>query len=243
MLGGKPRRSYVLWQEVISPLLVIEYVSGDGQEERDTTPFKGKFWVYERAIKAGYYAIYEVEKASVEVYRLDGGRYRLVEANAAGRYPIEPLGIELGIWQGTYRGMELPWLRAWDSASGAMLPSTEEREERQRQRANTEERRANEAESLLDETRELLQEETERAETERRNAADVQRRAEDARKQAEDEKRRAEDAQKQAEDAQKQAEDAQKQADDQKRRAEDAQQRATKLAERLRALGVDPDAA
>src|SRR5258708_2961381 len=70
MLDGSFRRSYVLWQEVVKPLIVIEFVSGDGRVERDTEPYKGKFWVYEQGICASYYAIYEVEKASVEVFRL-----------------------------------------------------------------------------------------------------------------------------------------------------------------------------
>src|SRR5438067_7801385 len=70
MLEGQFRRSYVLWRESICPLLIVEHVSGDGSEERDTTPYRGKFWIYEQAIHAAYYAIYEVEKATVEVFRL-----------------------------------------------------------------------------------------------------------------------------------------------------------------------------
>jgi hypothetical protein len=137
-------------------LLVIEFVSGDGSEERDTTPYKGKFWVYEQGICAAFYAIYDVATASVEAHRLEAGRYRPVPANAAGRYPIEPLRIELGIWEGTYRGMRLPWLRAWDAGTGNVLPLSEERAET--------------AEGLLDDTRRRLYEETERAETERKRA-------------------------------------------------------------------------
>lgn len=51
MLGGQTRRSYVMWQEIIPPLLVLEFASGDGSEERDRTPWHGKFWVYEQAIR------------------------------------------------------------------------------------------------------------------------------------------------------------------------------------------------
>jgi Uma2 family endonuclease len=54
MLNGKFRRSYVLWQEYIAPLIVLEFVSGDGSEERDKTPFNGKFWVYEQAIRVPF---------------------------------------------------------------------------------------------------------------------------------------------------------------------------------------------
>lgn len=156
MLDGTFRRSYVLWRESVKPLIVIEYVSGDGSIERDTTPYKGKFWVYEQGISAPFYAIYEVEKASVELYRLDMGRYQLVPANAKGRFPIEPLGVELGIWEGTYRKMKLPWLRVWDAATGEMLSLAEECAET--------------AEGLLVDTRQMLNEETERAENERKRA-------------------------------------------------------------------------
>ena len=38
LLDGQMRRSYVLWIEGATPLVVLEYVSGDGIEERDRTP-------------------------------------------------------------------------------------------------------------------------------------------------------------------------------------------------------------
>ena len=74
-LNGISRRSYVMWQEFVAPLLVLEFVSGTGREERDKTPYQGKFWVYEKAIRVPFYGIYEVEKASVEVYHLVEGDY------------------------------------------------------------------------------------------------------------------------------------------------------------------------
>ena len=133
-LDGQSRRSYVMWQELISPLIVLEFVSGNGAEERDRTPLlrtgkqetkPGKFWIYENVIHAGFYAIYEVSKASVEVYALMENSYRLVAANERGHYPIEPLGVELGIWQGRYQNMELPWLRWWDSEGNLLLAGSE----------------------------------------------------------------------------------------------------------------------
>jgi Uma2 family endonuclease len=162
-LEGQVRRSYVMWQESVRPLMVVEVVSGDGSEERDTTPHRGKFWIYEQAIGAAYYALYEGEKGAVELYQLAGGRYQRVTPNAAGRLPVEPLGVELGIWQGTYRGVSYPWLRVWDSKTGELLLNEEERAEAEKQRAET-------AESLLDDARRRLEEECERAEAERRRA-------------------------------------------------------------------------
>jgi Uma2 family endonuclease len=130
MLDGKARRSYVLWQEVLRPLLVIEYALGDSSQEHDVTPFKGKFWVYDKAIGTFYYAIFDPYRMLLDLFGQSGGSYRHVLANAAGRFPIEWLGIELGIWEGVYRGMRLPWLRVWDSATGKMLPTAEERAEK-----------------------------------------------------------------------------------------------------------------
>ncbi len=170
MLEGQARRSYVMWRESVRPLLVVEHVSGDGSEERDATPYRGKFWVYEQAINAAYYAIYEVEKGSVELFKLNGGCYHRVEVNEKGRYPVETLGVEIGIWQGVYRGMNLPWLRVWDTATSILMPTEEEQAETQRRRANEEQQRAETAESLLDDMSNLLDEECKRAEDERKRA-------------------------------------------------------------------------
>ncbi|MBD2499178.1 Uma2 family endonuclease [Anabaena azotica] len=126
MLNGKFRRSYVLWQEYVAPLIILEFASGDGSEERDTTPLTGKFWVYEQAIRVPFYGIYEVNKASVELYHLVDGRYELLPANEQGHYAIPAMGVELGIWQGQYQNMTAPWLRWWD-AQGNLLLSSEER--------------------------------------------------------------------------------------------------------------------
>ena len=134
-LNGQLRRSYVLWQEFVSPLIVLEFVSGDGSEERDKTPISlseqegrakpGKFWIYENVIGPPFYGIYEVSKASVEVYHLVDGKYQLLSANERGHFPIAALGVELGIWRGVYQNMELPWLRWWDAEGNLLLTGWE----------------------------------------------------------------------------------------------------------------------
>ncbi len=143
LLDGRPRRSYVLWNEGEAPLLAIEFTSGDGREEHDKTPHEGKFWVYERGIRIPYYAIYDEERANVELFGLAEGRYRPVPPNARGHLPVPPLRLELGIWRGTYRSMELAWLRFRDDA-GNLLPTSDERAEQERHRAE-QERTAKEA--------------------------------------------------------------------------------------------------
>ncbi len=140
-LNGITRRSYVLWRELIAPLIVLEFVSGDGEEERDKTPSTGKFWIYEQVIRPAFYGIYEASKASVEVYHLIEGKYQLLPANERGNYPIAPLGVELGIWQGQYQNVELPWLRWWD-LQGNLLLTGYERVEQESERAEQESQRA-----------------------------------------------------------------------------------------------------
>lgn len=193
MLDGKIRRSYVLWEEGIRPLLLFEMVSGDGSEEHDTTPFTGKFWVYEQGIGAPFYVIFDGFRSTLEVYKLNGGKYHPLEPNAAGRFPIEPLGVELGIWHGVYQRLDAPWLRVWDAATGELLPSLEEAVETASKRAAAERKDKETAEALASEYKENLKLECERAENERREK-------------------------------------------------ENERRRADKLAERLRAAGIDPDA-
>jgi hypothetical protein len=132
-------------------LIVLEFVSGDGSEERDKTPLSltdretqqkpGKFWIYEQVIRPAFYGIYEVKRASVEVYHLVDGEYQLMPANERGHYSISSLGVELGIWQGYYQNLELPWLRWWDT-QGNLLLTGQQRAEQAESQLEQERRRA-----------------------------------------------------------------------------------------------------
>ncbi len=192
LINGEYRRSYVMWKEIVAPLIAIEFVSGNGAEERDASPPSdtqkaGKFWVYECAVRIPFYAIYEVRKASVEVYHLIEGHYERMQPNDRGHYPIAPMGVEIGIREDG----SIPWLRWWDAAGNLLLTGDE------------------------------------------RAIAEKQ-----ARLQAEIAQQQAEIAQEQAEQARLQAEIAQQQAEQGQLQAE---QKAQRLAERLRALGIDPE--
>ena len=197
-LDGQLRRSYVMWQEIFPPLIVLEFVSGNGDQERDNTPYKGKFWVYEKAIRVPFYGIYEVSKASIEVYHLVEDHYQLLTPNERGHYPVPSMGVELGIWQGHYKYATLPWLRWWDLEGNLLL---------------TGEERASQAESLI-----------EQAES----------RAEQAESLVEQERSRAEQAESLVEQAESLVEQ-------ERLRVEQAESRAERLAEQLRAMGIEPE--
>ncbi|PSB51782.1 hypothetical protein C7B67_09535 [filamentous cyanobacterium Phorm 6] len=137
-LDGQIRRSYVLWREHIAPLIALEFASGNGDEERDRTPLSrtdeglltkpGKFWVYEQVMRIPYYGIYEINSGRLEVYRLIDGYYRLLELNERGHFAIVLLGVELGLWQGSYQNQEMLWLRWWDEEGNLLLIGDERAE-------------------------------------------------------------------------------------------------------------------
>lgn len=84
-----------------------------------------------------YYGIYEIQSEQLEVYRLVNGVYTKQTANAQGRYFIESMGVELGLWYGSYQNQTQQWLRWWDE-EGNLLLTGSERAEAERQRAETE---------------------------------------------------------------------------------------------------------
>ena len=53
----------------------------------------------------------KLKKAQFEVYHLVDNRFELVLQNQRGHYQIQQIGVELGIWESVYQGVELPWLR------------------------------------------------------------------------------------------------------------------------------------
>jgi len=136
-LDGKVRRSYVFWREYRPPLIAIDLVSDNGDEERDATSLyavglpkdakPGKFWIYQRVIRIPYYAIYEINNQKLEVYHLTDFSYHQIQPNERGHYPISPLEVELGLWQGSYlNNPEQLWLRWWDSTGNLLLMGREE---------------------------------------------------------------------------------------------------------------------
>jgi Uma2 family endonuclease len=133
--AGEFRRSFVLWDEGVAPLIVMEFVSGDGTEEHDDTRGTGKFWVYRRGIRAYYYAIHDPVRETLELYQLDGSQYRRLAADDRGLYPIPHLNVALGHWHGRYGVHELTWVRFFN-LDGTLLPSDHERIEAEKARAD-----------------------------------------------------------------------------------------------------------
>ncbi len=169
-LNGEFRRSYVLWRELMTPTIILEFASGDGSEERDTTPYQGKFWVYERILHAPYYGIYEIRTGKLEVYYHVAGRYEVLPANDRGHFVIPALEVELGLLQGTYQNQDMLWLRWWDLQGNLLLTGNErsvieqQRAEQERHRAEQERLRAEQAEQRAEQERLRAEQAEQRAE-------------------------------------------------------------------------------
>ena len=142
-LDGVIRRSYVLWREFITPTIALEFAKSDGNEERDQTPLyrteraaaPGKFWVYEQIMHIPFYGIYEVNNGKLEVYHLIEGIYQKMAANERGHYPITPMQVELGLWQGIYQNQPKQlWLRWWDRDGNLLLIGKEEAEQERQEK-------------------------------------------------------------------------------------------------------------
>lgn len=211
MPEGEYRRSYVMWQEKKSPLLALEFVSESGAAERDDTPMIGQYWICEQAIQSTYYGIFASKTRSLNLYRLENGKYHRVSENERGHCCIPELGIELGIWEGEFHNLLIPWLRLWD-LEGNLLLHDEERLHRQQQ---------------------LTEKERQRAEEERRRAEEERRRAEEERARAEQEKQRGDGERQRAEEERQRAEK-------ERQRAELERAKAQMLAAQLRAWGIHP---
>ena len=124
------RLSYVIWQEEISPLIVVELLS-PGTENQDlgtqTRPEEEpptKWEVYEQILRIPYYVVFSRYTNEIQVFQLVGTKYESVAIGEEG-LRIPELGLSLGLWQGSYRGVERLWLR-WFNLEGELIPLASE---------------------------------------------------------------------------------------------------------------------
>lgn len=133
------RLSYLIWQERISPFLVIELLSpGTEQEDlgqtlREVNKPPTKWQVYEQILRVSYYVVYDRYNNQFRAFNLKGSQYQPLSLPEEKLW-FEQLGLGLGKWQGIYEGVEGLWLR-WYDRQGNWIPTPTERLEQERQRA------------------------------------------------------------------------------------------------------------
>ncbi len=162
--GRDLRLSYVVWQEGVSPFIVVELLSpGTEQEDlgraaREVDQPPGKWEVYEKILRVPYYVVFSRYTHQLQVFGLAGGGYQPLPLQE-GRIWLPELGLGLGLWSGAYQGLESQWLR-WYDAAQIWIPTPVEREQREAEQ----ERRRTQQE------RQRAEQESQRAEQERQRA-------------------------------------------------------------------------
>jgi Uma2 family endonuclease len=165
--GLSTRSSYVIWDEKVPPILVVEFLS-PGTEAEDlgrfatkpptaTKPGKPphKFTVYEEILKIPNYVVFDESTQRIRYFRLINGRYQeqpLTTQNP--RLWIPEINLGLGLWSGAFRRAPQRWLRWCDTQGNWLLTEGEiERQAKETaQQAQEVERQAKEAERQAKET-------------------------------------------------------------------------------------------
>jgi Uma2 family endonuclease len=124
------RWSYVIWQECVNPLVVVELLSPGTEDEdlgrkvREIGKPPLKWEVYERILRIPFYVVFNRYDYQLRIFTLQSGRYQELEL-AEPRFWFVDLEIGLAIWDGAYNGVEGKWLR-WYDRDGQWIPTAEE---------------------------------------------------------------------------------------------------------------------
>ncbi len=147
--GNKLYRSYMMWKYGKPPEVVLEIVSNLKGNELGS-----KLTQY-ADIGIEYYVVYDplemYGQPALRVFLRRGRQYEQIDEAV-----FPDIGLRLGMWSGTYQGIEGDWLR-WFTIDGTLLLVSEElstllkqerkRTEQERKRTERERSRADEAEA------------------------------------------------------------------------------------------------
>ncbi|MBL8196792.1 MAG: Uma2 family endonuclease [Blastocatellia bacterium] len=123
------RLSYVVWQEQVTPLVIVELLSPStenedlgkttrakkssrkGKEEKEIPP---KWEVYESILKVPYYFTYDHLTKKILAFQLSSDGYISFLPNSQGFYYLPDVELYLGLWTGYYEKAITIWLRWYD---------------------------------------------------------------------------------------------------------------------------------
>jgi Uma2 family endonuclease len=145
-----PRQSYLMWQEEVNPLIVVELLSpGTAKEDlgenitkaelemdkdveikepKSPTP---KWEVYEKLLKVPYYFVFNDITNQLRYFKLVRGEYQEQILPKNSPIWIPELKLGLGLWYGNYDGITRTWLR-WLDSKGNWILTGEERADKER---------------------------------------------------------------------------------------------------------------
>ncbi|MDJ0674836.1 MAG: Uma2 family endonuclease [Calothrix sp. MO_167.B42] len=148
--GKDLRLSYVIWQEGVNPFVVVELLSPGtekedlGQTLRDAEQPPTKWQIYEQILRVPYYIVFDRYTDTLKPFILQADRYTELNLESP-RIWMPTLELGLGLWQGSYQGIERLWLRWYDGDGNWMLTP----EETEAQRVIQERQRAENAEDKV----------------------------------------------------------------------------------------------
>ncbi|MCU0568678.1 MAG: Uma2 family endonuclease [Oculatellaceae cyanobacterium Prado106] len=136
--GEGDRESYVIWQEQVSPAIVVEFLS-PGTEAEDLGHFfakppkpqlsnspPSKFTVYEQILQVPHCIVFNKRDRALRYFKRVRGSYQEQPVAASNpRIWIADLEIGLAIWQGVFAGRPKAWLRWCDENGELILTDTE----------------------------------------------------------------------------------------------------------------------
>ncbi len=138
--GKDLRLSYVMWQEGISPAIVLEFLSPGTEKEdlgkslRTVDQPPTKWQVYEQILRVPYYVVFDRYTDALRVFVLQAQQY-VEQTLIEPRFWIPTLEIGLGLWQGSYQNVTRQWLR-WYDATNEWIPTLAEQAEQERQKSD-----------------------------------------------------------------------------------------------------------
>ncbi len=121
------RLSYVVWQEGVTPFVMVELLSPGtekedlGQTLRDAVKPPTKWEVYERILRIPYYIVFSRYTNELRIFELKGAQYQELTLSEE-RFWFSELELGLGLWQGSYQGVDGLWMR-WYDATHNYLPT------------------------------------------------------------------------------------------------------------------------
>ncbi len=181
------RLSYVIWQEGVRPLVVVELLSpstrnedlGNTQAQPNSPPTKWQ--VYEHILGVPYYILFDRYTDELKAFQLVGSQYEeLVLAEPKVWVPELKLG--LGLWSGEYSRIPRLWLRWYDEQGKWVLTEAEQ----ERQRTEIERTRAEQSEQRIEIERQRAQQADQRAEVAAQQLENERQRAEQERRETEE---------------------------------------------------------
>ncbi|MEB3882144.1 Uma2 family endonuclease [Lyngbya sp. CCY1209] len=165
------RLSYVMWQEMVPPTVVVELLSPGTEREdlgrttRLSTAPPTKWEVYEQILKVPYYIVFDRYSDRLRGFVLTAGFYQELQL-AEPKIWIPQLELGLGLWAGEYEGMNRLWLR-WYDGEGNWISTPAEQKAIVQEELETERRRTETERQRAETERQRAETERQRAETER----------------------------------------------------------------------------